>query len=130
MFLSKKLSDQIVSTSVEYLGREFCFDTFNCVHFVREVYSRVGINFPMLVRDKFPPLEFHLDVERFEEMPIGHSVFFKRKNSRLTHRSWSHIAIVVGPNELIHCTRNLGASVVITPKPIFLEAYDLTIKDS
>jgi len=43
MILSKQLSDSITAVSCRYLGRSFDLDTFNCVHFVRSVYSDVGI---------------------------------------------------------------------------------------
>lgn len=124
MIINNTLAKDIVTTSRYYLGREFCWNTFNCVHFVREVYSKVEIEFPLLIRDKIPPSNFHLSVEEFEKMPIGHSVFFKRKMS-LINRTWTHVAIIVGTDQLIHCTRNLGNGVVITTKSEFLEVYDL-----
>ena len=125
MIIPKTLANDIITTSYNYLGREFCWSTFNCVHFVIEVYSKVGIDFPLLIRNEIPPLDFHLDVEEFEKMPIGHSVFFKRKMSWVRYRSWTHVAIIVEKDKLIHCTRNLGTGVVITTKSEFLEAYDL-----
>ncbi len=125
MTITTTLAKDIITISYDYLGRKFCFDTFNCVHFVREVYFKVGIEFPLLIRDKIPPSNFHLNVKEFEKMPVGHSVFFKRKMSELINRPWTHVAIIVGANQLIHCTRNLGAGVVLTTKSEFLEIYDI-----
>ena len=125
MDLSKTLSELIVSRAQEYSGRPFDWDTFNCVHFVRSVYADVGITFPILKRYELPPEEFHLSSEKFAEMPLGHSVFFKRKD-KMTKRYWSHVALVVAPDALMHCTRHLGSGVVLTPKSIFLEVYELS----
>lgn len=126
MIIDQNLSLCIIHSSYSYLGREFDWEEFNCVHFVRRVYLSVGIVFPKLIRSKMPPKEFHLTDEEFDEMPIGHSVFFRRKMSRLVNRPWTHVAIIVGKNELIHCTRNLGNGVVITSKPEFLDTYELS----
>ena len=122
--LTKELSDNIVGYANNYLGTRFCFTTFNCVHFVRQVYCEAGIIFPLLNREA-PPRDFHLTVKEFAEMPIGHSVFFKCKKSTNNKRIWTHVAIIVGKNELIHCTRNSDNGVVITPRPNFLERYRL-----
>jgi hypothetical protein len=62
-------------------------------------------------------------------MPIGHSVFFKRRAS-LSSRIWTHVAIIISPESLIHCSRNLGRAVVITPKIEFMEVYSLVSKSS
>lgn len=126
MDLNKSLSQDIVRFAHECLGHEFCWTTFNCVHFVRRIYSQVGIEFPLLIRDALPPQEFHLTVEEFEKMPVGHSVFFKRRMSSNQRRSWTHVAIIAEGNTLVHCTRNLGVGVVLTPKAEFLEVYKLT----
>jgi len=126
MLLTNDQAEGIVVIAHGYISRKFCFETFNCVHFVREVYSKAGIDFPRLAKDLPPPADFHLSSEKFAEMPIGHSAFFKRRGSKLVNRLWTHVAIVFGENELIHCTRNLGDGVVITPRPIFLEMYVLS----
>ena len=127
MFLSKDLSDRIVSSSYRHLGRPFDYETFNCVHFVREVYFEVGINLPLLIRNGLPPAKFHLSNEEFAQMPIGHIVFFKRKN-RNSERFWTHVAIIVEPKTLIHCTRNVSRGVVLTSLPDFMEVYELANK--
>lgn len=125
MILSTETANQIVSISQNYIGRAFDLSSFNCVHFVREVYAQVGIILPLLDPYIFPPREFHLSEGEFSSMPIGHSVFFKRKLSRST-RPWSHVAIIVSTDTVIHCTRNIGTGVVYTLKSIFLETYDLS----
>lgn len=125
MNLSKETSELIVQTAKAYLGREFDLATFNCVHFVREVYQQVGIVLPLLARYDIPPSEFHLSEEEFALMPVGHCVFFKRKNTRL-NRHWTHVAIVFSADDLIHCTRNIGRGVVVTSKEAFLEIYQLS----
>ncbi len=125
MVLSNKISDLIVNISHEYLGRKFNLNSFNCVHFVREVYAKVGIILPLLNRYGIPPREFHLLEEEFAHMPIGHSVFFKRRTGHST-RSWTHMAIVFSEDTLVHCTRNLGEGVVLTPKSVFMETYILS----
>lgn len=124
MFLDKTLADQIVMNSMTHIGRHFDLSNFNCVHFVREVYGSVGIEFPILRRDIIPPREFHLSEYEFCAMPVGQSVFFKRRESSLV-RPWTHVAIIISSTDLIHCTRNLGDGVVITSRDIFLEKYCL-----
>lgn len=125
MDLTKNLSSRVVSVACSHIGREFCYESYNCVHFVRDVYAEVGIVLPLLKRYWPPPKEFHLNSIEFERMPLGHSVFFKRKKSKFVERSWTHVAIIIGESELIHCTRNMGMGVVITSRATFLGAYDL-----
>jgi cell wall-associated NlpC family hydrolase len=125
--LSQDLSKHIVAASYVYLGRPFIWETFNCFHFVKSVFVDVGIEFPMLDRYGFPPNDFHLSTEEFASMPPGHCVFFKRKTSPVK-RYWTHMAIIVGPSELIHCTRHLGNGVTVTPKSEFVELYALAPK--
>jgi|GEM_PF-1966257 len=129
MYLSKNQSDQIIDVAYSYLGKPFDFEKFNCVHFVREVYFKVGINLPLLVRKYLPPADFHLSSVEFALMPVGHTVFFKRKESKLD-RSWTHVGIIVGPDKLIHCTRNLGDGVVVTEKSQLMEVYSLSPKNT
>ncbi len=124
MFLSKELSERIVIVSCHYLGKPFDWDTFNCVHFVRQVYFGVGINLPRLIKSLPPPFEFHLSPDEFTLMPIGHSVFFKRKETELL-RPWTHMAIIINSEELIHCSLRMGNSVNIASKKKLLEVYDL-----
>jgi cell wall-associated NlpC family hydrolase len=125
--LSKKLSDRIVTVSQSYLGRPFDWDTFNCVHYVRSVYHNVGITLPELVRLMLPPSEFNLSPDELVSMPLGHSVFLKRK-AKVTRRPWSHVVIIVGPDKFIHCTRHMGDGVIISSKDELLEIYDLVPK--
>jgi cell wall-associated NlpC family hydrolase len=125
MNLSKEISDHVIRIALNYVGRDFDFAAFNCVHFVREVYAQAGIVLPPLVRYDFPPREFHLSEEEFLLMPVGRCVFFKRKNSRLD-RQWTHVAIIVSEDALIHCTRNIGEGVTLTSKSDFLDVYSLT----
>ncbi len=127
MFLSESLSTSIVTTACTYLNHPFDYEKFNCVHFVISVYENVGISVPRLSRNGYPLTDFHLFSDEFAVMPIGHSVFFKRK-TKVSTRIWSHVAIVVSPYELIHCSRYFGGKVVITPKEDFLGVYDLVPK--
>ena len=126
MILSEALSRQIIAVTQKYVGRFFDWDTFNCVHFVREVYREVGIELPRLVRGKLPPQDFHLSKERFESMPLGHSVFFRRRTS-ISDRSWTHVAIIAGRDQLVHCTRHLGNGVSISSTLEFLNVYELAL---
>ena len=124
MFLSKTLSESIVSISEQYFERKFEWSSFNCVHFVIEVYDQLNICLPAIERYNFPPKDFHLSEAEFESMPIGHSVFLKRK-AKDSPRLWSHVGIIYSSDSIIHCTRHLGDGVVITPKSVLMEAYIL-----
>ncbi|MCF7865743.1 MAG: hypothetical protein K9M11_04545 [Candidatus Pacebacteria bacterium] len=124
MLLSKKLSDSIVGISEKYIDRKFDWSSFNCVHFVIEVYAQLNILLPVIERYSFPPREFHLSEKEFLTMPIGHSVFFKRK-AKNSPRLWSHVGIVYSDDTIIHCTRHLGNGVVVTPRSILMETYTL-----
>jgi len=127
MILSNNLSNHIVDVSYRYLGKVFNYKEYNCVHFVREVYLNAGIIFPLLSVRDFPPVDFHLSDHEFSNMPIGHTVFFKRKESK-SERFWTHVAIIISSDSMIHCTRHLGSGVIITPKSRFMEVYDITPK--
>src|ERR1035437_2304024 len=129
MVLSTSMSNRIVSVALKYVGRSFDYEKFNCVHFVRVVYSNAGIELPLIRRDDYPPTDFHLSADKFDSMPIGHSVFLKRKTS-LSTRPWTHIAIIISSYELIHCSRHCGKGVVITSKIVFMETYALVLKPS
>jgi cell wall-associated NlpC family hydrolase len=124
MILSVVMARRIVTTSLNYVGTPYSWEEFNCVHFIRKVYGDVGIVFPRLVKEMDPPVDFHLSEKEFEGMPLGQSVFFKRKESQLA-RSWTHIAIIISPTELVHCARRLER-VVVTPREEFLETYALS----
>jgi cell wall-associated NlpC family hydrolase len=124
MIITEDSSAKIIQVATKYLGRPFDYEKFNCVHFVREVYSNVGIDLPLIPRAGYPLQQFNLSVSEFELMPIGHSVFFKRKAS-LSNRVWTHVAIVASNSELIHCSRHFGGKVVVTPKIDFLQVYSL-----
>jgi cell wall-associated NlpC family hydrolase len=127
MVFSVSMSDRIISVARKYVGRSFDYENFNCVHFVRETYQNVGINLPRLERNLYPPADFHLSSEEFVLMPIGHSVFFRRK-STLSNRVWTHVAIIISSDELIHCSCHCGKGVVVTVRSEFLEVYALTSK--
>ena len=124
MILDKKLADKIVMNSLVHVNKPFDFLNFNCVHFVRVVYESVGIRFPILRKEVVPPRNFHLSESEFYCMPIGHSLFFYRKESSLV-RPWTHVAIIISPTEMIHCTRNLGDGVTVTSRDEMLEKYYL-----
>jgi hypothetical protein len=124
MILTTSIADHIVKVARTYIGRPFDYEKFNCVHFVREVYAAVGIELPLLMRELLPPREFHLSREELSGMPIGHSVFLKRKTSR-SGRSWTHVAIIVSFVEVIHCSRRFGGAVTVTAVPQLFEVYEL-----
>ena len=124
MVLTKDISDRIIIIAHSYLDRPFDYEKFNCVHFVREVFCSIRINLPLLERSGHPPEEFHLSIDEFKLMPIGHSVFFRRK-ATASNRIWTHVAIIASSNELIHCTRRFGGKVVVTRIDEFLEVYAL-----
>jgi cell wall-associated NlpC family hydrolase len=127
MILTETLSQRIVATAHQYLGRPYDWKTFDCIHFILSVYKECGIEVPRFGGAGYPPENFHLSAETFEIMPLGHSVFFKRK-ANLKDRIWTHAAIIVSPHELVHCSRHFGECVTITPKPEFLEIYALAPK--
>ncbi len=124
MVLNSILSQRIVAASSAYIGKPFCYSTYNCIHFVRNVYSDVGIIFPLVERYGLPPQEFHVSPEVFMTMPHGHSVFFKRKESQV-QRYWTHVGIIFDLHHVIHCTRHTGKGVVVTPVEEFLKTYAL-----
>jgi cell wall-associated NlpC family hydrolase len=124
MIITESVSDLIVTVAFRYLDCPFDYEKFNCVHYVREVYSLAGIKLPLLDRAGFPPNDFHLSEEEFALMPRGHSVFFRRKAS-IAHRVWTHVAIIVSKDELIHCSRSFGKKVATTSKAEFMEIYNL-----
>ena len=127
MILLTHESDHIIRVGKSYLGQPFDYTHFNCVHFVRKVYSTIGIELPLLSRSMQPPNEFHLSRAELMAMPIGHTIFLKRRAS-VSDRLWTHVAIIFSPSELIHCTRHFEGGVVITPATEFFEAYTLVTK--
>ncbi len=127
MNLTPDLSNLIITTAYKYLGYPYNRKEFNCVHFVRRTYESLGIYIPSLSGSHHPPSEYHLSADEFDRMPIGHCVFFKRLQSR-SERIWTHVAIVISPDELIHCSEFLGSRVVVTPVTDFLSFYELVPK--
>jgi cell wall-associated NlpC family hydrolase len=127
MVVSPSLSKIIVNIAVSHVGRPYEHQVFDCVSFFLEVYSAAGIKLPssvVLNGHINPPDEFNLSSDEFVKMPLGHSVFFKRKIST-SDRIWTHIAIIMSHDELIHCSGYFGRRVVVTPKDQFMEIYSL-----
>lgn len=124
MIIDQEMSNRIVAEATKFVGKPYDWRTFDCIHFIIAVYRSVGIEIPRFGSSGFPPRQFHLTKEEFEQMPIGHSVFFKRK-AKVTDRVWSHAAIIFSQNELIHCSRHFGPGVTVTAKSDFLQLYDL-----
>lgn len=129
MVLSKTVSDLIVTTAYQYLGHPYDLKTFDCVRFVVSVYRDVGIEIPRFGSRGLPPSDFHLSAEEFQKKPRGHTVFFKRK-ANTSDRLWTHMVIIVSPDELIHCSSRFGQKVVVTPWADLLELYSLSPKFS
>jgi cell wall-associated NlpC family hydrolase len=127
MVISTSMSGHIVTAACSYLAQPYSRGRLDCVHFVITVYHDVGIEIPRFGGVGYPPDDFHLSAHEFYLMPIGHSVFFKRKAS-LSNRIWTHMAIIVSSDELIHCSRHFGDRVVITQKAEFVETYALAPK--
>jgi hypothetical protein len=127
VIFSANISNRVVTFASNYIGRAYNWYTFNCIHFVESVYREVGITIPRLDHKGFPPKDLHLSVEEFAMMPIGHTVFFKRK-ANLSGQFWTHLAIIFSSTELIHCSWYFGGKVTVTKKINFMEIYDLTPK--
>ncbi len=124
MLFSTDISQRIATVAYQYLGRPYDFKTFDCVHFVIDVYRDVGITIPVFGGKGFPPRDFHLSVDEFTRMPLGRIAFFKRKLNT-NGRIWTHAAIIVSPYELIHCSKHFGGVVTVTEKTEFMEIYAL-----
>lgn len=122
MQLTPDLSSRIITTALTYLNHPYDFINFDCVRFIIRVYKEVGITIPIFGGAGFPPAEFHLSEEEFAQKPIGHSVFFRRK-ANTTDRIWTHMVLILSPDELIHCSSRFGGKVVITPWKDLFELY-------
>ncbi len=122
MILSENVSHCIVTTAHQYIDRAYDYKTFDCVHFIVNVYHDVGIMIPRFGSVGHPPPDLNLSSDAFEEMPVGQTVFFKRKLST-SSRIWTHMAIIASSNELIHCSQHFGGKVTLTPKHEFMEIY-------
>lgn len=127
MVLSLEMSTNIIHAARRYIGKSYNFKTFDCIHFILNVYRGVGIQVDRFGGQGYPPENLHLNDIDFDKMPLGHSVFFKRKAS-MKDRLWTHAAIIISPHELIHCSRHFGNQVIITPKIDFMETYTLAPK--
>jgi cell wall-associated NlpC family hydrolase len=120
--LSPEVSNTITKIAHQYIGRPYDYKTFDCIHFIVNVYRDAGIIIPRFGGSGFPPEDLNLSTDEFEKMPLGQTVFFKRKES-MSSRVWTHAAIIVSPHELIHCTRHFGGRVAVTPKHEFVRIY-------
>lgn len=129
MHLTPYQSARIVAAAKSYTHHPFDLETFNCVHFVRAVYDSVGITLPLIPSRGYPLADFHLSTEELNSMPIGHSVFLKRR-SEVTARHWTHMALIYAPREFIHCSRYLGHGVNIVSFEQMFSVYSLTTKPS
>ena len=127
MNISSNCSKEIIQSAEKYFGQPYVRATFNCAHFVANTYSDVGIIMPKFHARMYPPHEFNLTQEEFERMPVGHSMFMKRKTS-VSDRIWTHVAIVYSSNEIIHCSHHFGDKVSITLKSEFIRVYGLVPK--
>jgi len=127
MVLSETASDLVIRAAHQHLGRSYVWQTYDCVNFVVDVYRQANIEMPVIDKTGSPPVGFHLSADEFGSMPLGHSIFLKRKAS-LSDRIWTHVAIIVSQHEVIHCSRHFGRKVVVTPVKEFLRVYTLAPK--
>lgn len=114
--MSSELGHMIVETALRYLGRPYDRENFKCFHFVREVYTLLGL--------KPPPLSENLTVEQMLDPPIGHLLYLKHKEDT-KQRRWSHVAIVISKEEVIHNSLWFGEKVVISKLSEILELYTI-----
>jgi hypothetical protein len=127
VILSKSVSDLIIARAYQDLGRSYDLRTFDCVRYVVSVYRDVGIEIPQFGSRGLPPADFHLSAEEFAVKPIGHTVFLRRK-ANTSDRLWTHMVIIVSPDELIHCSSRFGNKVVVTRWDDLFELYSLAPK--
>ena len=127
MILSGIMSRRVIRAAYAYSGTRYDYKTFDCVHFILRTYEDAGLPIPWFGPIGYPPPNLHLSAEEFERMPLGSTVFLKRKAST-SARIWTHMAIIVSDHELIHCSRHFGGHVTVTPKNEFMGIYALAPK--
>ncbi|MCB9805991.1 hypothetical protein H6775_02400 [Candidatus Nomurabacteria bacterium] len=98
------------------LGKSYGQNTFNCVHFVITVFDKVGIPVPMM--------------DENIQLPVTHNnlggviLLDIRTKKPGDQRNFTHCGIV-HTNGLIHCSRQFGRCVSITPWDKVWQKYEL-----
>lgn len=118
MDICRKTSDDITKKARELLDTPYNSLSFNCLHFVRAVYTEVNLS--------LPPLKMNpgLDDLRSGLVPPGHVLYLRHKRDD-TKRRFTHAAIVMEDKKIIHCSYYFGEKVVISDIDEILSLYDL-----
>ncbi len=127
MIITPDLSRKIIRSALKYIDRSYIRSTFNCAHFVANTYEQIGIVMPKFHAHLYPPADFNLTHDEFENMPVGHSIFLRRKTS-VSDRIWTHVAIIYSQTHIIHCSHHFGDKVTVTPRSDFIQIYGLVPK--
>lgn len=122
MIHTEETGRRIVEIAHTYLGQPFDIKDFDCVYFIKAVYQKVGIEIPRFWAKDYPPQDFNLTPEELLQMPLGSTLFLKRKATTVV-RPWTHMVLIASPTHFIHNSRFFGHKVVLTPKDVVLEYY-------
>jgi cell wall-associated NlpC family hydrolase len=120
MIFNSDMLPQIVNESFKYLDVSYDPLNFNCLDFVRKVYSKFGIDPPPW---KLNPSLLNL---RYDEVPVGYVIYLKHREDSM-NRNFTHAAIFIGNQKFIHCSYYFGNKVVISEMDELLKIYDIAI---
>lgn len=123
MKLSQEIRNVVVSSSFRHIGREKT-DEFSCMHFVIEVYEKIGVTVPIIPRYDFPPNDFNITKEDLSIWEYGYPIFFRRYKYSGEKRIWTHTGITLPEGKIIHLSSHLGGrKVSINSKEEIFEIY-------
>ena len=108
---------RLVEFAKSLLGTPFSYKEFNCWHFVRKVYEK--FNIPMQVGKQIEEIADFSD-----PLAIGKLILLKRRNDKSSRR-YTHVAIYIGDNRVIHNTFYLGKRVVINTMEEIMIVYQI-----
>lgn len=114
--LSPTTQSDIVAEALRYLGKEYDRSHFNCLTFARLVYEKVGL--------KLPPIQLNITPLQLTDPPLGYVLYLKYKQSKSTGK-FTHVGILIGNRECIHCSYFFGGKVVITRLDELFGVYEL-----
>ncbi|HEU5114137.1 MAG TPA: NlpC/P60 family protein [Candidatus Paceibacterota bacterium] len=121
MHLSSDQQKVIIETALSRVGEPYRRG-FRCVDFVRIAYRSAGIEIPPL-RPYAPPRGLNIGRTELADPPPGRLMFLKDRDDPRKERAWTHIVILIGGRDCVHCSYFSGCVAVSSLDEIALR-YD------
>lgn len=124
MRLSGKQKRKIMNIARMFVGRPYSKE-FDCIGFIRAVYTSADIHIPKISPLAAPPYEFNIRKEELKNVSEGSIIFLKDRYDPRKERKWTHVIIALRHGRCIHNSIFYGSKVTISDiETIMKDRYD------